>query len=194
MIKSVCVFCGSSIGAKDSYAEGARALGREIARRGLTLVYGGGSVGLMGVIADAALEAGGAVHGVIPQSLESKEVGHKGLTRKDVVTTMHERKARMEALSDAFIAMPGGIGTYEEIFEIWTWAQLGFHAKPVALLNVQGFFDPLTDFIEHAARQGFLTEADRDLLHVDADPERLLAWVLTEAERRRDLPEDLSRT
>jgi len=174
MIKSVCVFCGSSIGAKDSYAEGARALGREIARRGLTLVYGGGSVGLMGVIADAALEAGGAVHGVIPQSLESKEVGHKGLTRKDVVTTMHERKASMEALSDAFIAMPGGIGTYEEIFEIWTWAQLGIHRKPLGFYDVDGFYTELLHFLDKATTEGFVREQHRHMALMDTRPGALL--------------------
>jgi uncharacterized protein (TIGR00730 family) len=174
MIKSVCVFCGSSIGSKDSYAEGARALGREIARRELTLVYGGGSVGLMGVIADAALEAGGAVHGVIPQSLESKEVGHKGLTRKDVVTTMHERKARMEALSDAFIAMPGGIGTYEEIFEIWTWAQLGIHRKPLGFYDVDGFYTELLHFLDKATTEGFVREQHRHMALMDTRPGALL--------------------
>lgn len=174
MIKSVCVFCGSSIGAKDSYAEGARALGREIAHRKLTLVYGGGSVGLMGVIADAALEAGGVVHGVIPASLEAKEVGHRGLTRKDVVATMHERKAKMAELSDAFIAMPGGIGTYEEIFEIWTWAQLGIHRKPLAFYDVDGFYAELLHFLDKATAEGFVREQHRHMALMDTRPGALL--------------------
>ncbi len=174
MIKSVCVFCGSSIGAKGSYAEGARALGREIARRGLTLVYGGGSVGLMGVIADAALEAGGAVHGVIPASLEAKEVGHRGLTRKDVVNSMHERKAKMAELADAFIAMPGGIGTYEEIFEIWTWAQLGIHHKPLGFYDVDGFYAELLHFLDKATSEGFVREQHRHMALMDTRPGALL--------------------
>ena len=174
MIKSVCVFCGSSPGGKTSYAEGARAMGREIAHRGLTLVYGGGSVGLMGIVADAALAAGGAVHGVIPQSLESKEVGHKGLTHKDVVPSMHARKARMEELSDAFIAMPGGVGTYEEIFEIWTWAQLGLHHKPLGFYDVDGFYTDLLRFLDKASDHGFIRPEHRHLALTDDRPGALL--------------------
>ncbi len=174
MIKSICVFCGSSIGAKASYAEGARAMGREIAHRGLRLVYGGGSVGLMGVLADAALDAGGAVHGVIPQSLETKEVGHKGLTTKDVVASMHERKARMAELADAFIAMPGGIGTYEEIFEIWTWAQLGIHHKPLGFYDVDGFYAELLHFLDKATTEGFVREQHRHMALMDTRPGALL--------------------
>ncbi len=174
MIKSICVFCGSSIGAKASYADGARAMGREIAHRGYTLVYGGGSVGLMGVIADAALDAGGAVHGVIPASLEAKEVGHKGLTHKDVVASMHERKARMAELADAFIAMPGGIGTYEEIFEIWTWAQLGIHHKPLGFYDVDGFYGELLHFLDKATAEGFVREQHRHMALRDDRPGALL--------------------
>ncbi len=174
MIKSVCVFCGSSMGGSRAFSDGARAMGHEIARRGWTLVYGGGSVGLMGVVADAALEAGGKVHGVIPQSLEAKEVGHKGLTTKEVVATMHERKARMAALSDAFVAMPGGIGTFEEIFEIWTWAQLGIHAKPLGFYNVDGFYDGLLAFMDKATGDGFVREAHRHMAFVGDRPGALL--------------------
>ena len=183
MIRSVCVFCGSSLGSNEAYAEGARAMGREIARRGMTLVYGGGSVGLMGVVADAALEAGGAVHGVIPASLEAKEVGHRGLTSKDVVSTMHERKARMAELSDAFIAMPGGIGTYEEIFEIWTWAQLGIHHKPLGFYDVDGFYAELLHFLDKAAAHGFVREQHRHMALMDTLPgallDKLAAYVPT---------------
>jgi hypothetical protein len=174
MIRSICIFCGSSLGADPAFAEGARAMGREIAHRGLTLVYGGGSVGLMGVVADAALDAGGAVHGVIPRSLEVKEVGHKGLTRKDVVDTMHERKARMAELSDAFIAMPGGIGTYEEIFEIWTWAQLGIHHKPLGFYNIEGFYDGLLAFLDKATEQAYLRPQHRHLALVGETPGALI--------------------
>jgi uncharacterized protein (TIGR00730 family) len=174
MIRSVCVFCGSSLGTKQDYVDGARAMGREIAHRGLTLVYGGGSVGLMGTIADAALEAGGQVHGVIPHSLETKEVGHKSLTRKDVVGSMHERKARMADLSDAFIAMPGGIGTYEEIFEIWTWAQLGIHHKPLGFYNVEGFYDGLLAFMDKATAEGYVREQHRHMALVADQPGALL--------------------
>jgi uncharacterized protein (TIGR00730 family) len=174
MIKSVCVFCGSSMGSKPDYVDGARAMGREIAHRGLTLVYGGGSVGLMGVVADAALDAGGAVHGVIPQALDAKEIGHKRLTHKDVVGSMHERKARMAELSDAFVAMPGGIGTYEEIFEIWTWAQLGIHHKPLGFYNVEGFYDGLLGFLDKATAEGYVREQHRHMALVDDRPGALL--------------------
>ncbi len=153
-MKSVCVFCGSNPGNDPVYAAGARAMGAEIARRGLVLVYGGGAVGLMGIVANAALEAGGEVHGVIPEALRRKEVGHHGLTRLEVVDTMHTRKARMAELSDGFVAMPGGIGTFEELFEIWTWGQLGIHTKPLGLLNIAGFYDPLAQFLDaHGARR-----------------------------------------
>ncbi|MBF3199764.1 TIGR00730 family Rossman fold protein, partial [Pseudomonas aeruginosa] len=138
-LRSVCVFCGASPGASPVYQEAAVALGRHLAERGLTLVYGGGAVGLMGTVADAALAAGGEVIGIIPQSLQEAEIGHKGLTRLEVVDGMHARKARMAELADAFIALPGGLGTLEELFEVWTWGQLGYHAKPLGLLEVNGF-------------------------------------------------------
>jgi uncharacterized protein (TIGR00730 family) len=190
MLKSICVFCGSSLGARSSYADGARAMGRELARRGLTLVYGGGSVGLMGVVADAALEAGGQVHGVIPASLEAKEVGHRGLTRKDVVQTMHERKARMMELADGFIAMPGGIGTYEEVFEVWTWAQLGIHHKPIGFYDVDGFYDELIHFLDKATSHGFVREQHRHMALMDTRPgaliDKLQAYVPTHTAKWMD--------
>ena len=173
-MKSVCVFCGSSPGNDPVHAEGARAMGTEIARRGLTLVYGGGAVGLMGIVADAALAAGGEVHGVIPRALREKEVGHNGLTRLEVVETMHIRKARMAELSDGFIAMSGGIGTFEEIFEIWTWGQLGIHGKPLGFFNIAGFYDPLAAFLDNTASAGFLRQAHRDMAMTESDPAALL--------------------
>lgn len=173
-MKSICVFCGSNPGNDPVYAQAARAMGAEIARRGLVLVYGGGAVGLMGVVADAALAAGGEVHGVIPRALRAKEVGHHHLTRLEVVDTMHIRKARMAELSDGFIAMPGGIGTFEELFEIWTWGQLGIHSKPLGLLNVAGFYDPLAAFLDGTVEAGFLKQAHRAMAMTDTQPAALL--------------------
>jgi uncharacterized protein (TIGR00730 family) len=173
-MKSVCVFCGSNPGNDPVYAEGARAMGAEIARRGLVLVYGGGAVGLMGIVADAALEAGGEVHGIIPEALCRKEVGHRALTRLEVVDTMHTRKARMAELSDGFIAMPGGIGTFEELFEIWTWGQLGIHSKPLGMLNVAGFYDPLAAFLDGTVEAGFLKQPHRAMAMTDTHPATLL--------------------
>ena len=174
-LKSVCVFCGASPGARPIYHEAATQLGRHIAERGLTLVYGGGAVGLMGVVADAALAAGGEVIGIIPQSLERAEIGHKGLTRLEVVDGMHARKARMAELADAFIALPGGLGTLEELFEVWTWGQLGYHAKPLGLLEVDGFYARLTDFLDHLVAERFVREQHRAILQVSASPAELLA-------------------
>ena len=174
-LKSVCVFCGASPGARPIYHEAAAQLGRHIAERGLTLVYGGGAVGLMGVVADAALAAGGEVIGIIPQSLERAEIGHKGLTRLEVVDGMHARKARMAELADAFIALPGGLGTLEELFEVWTWRQLGYHAKPLGLLEVDGFYARLTDFLDHLVAERFVREQHRAILQVSASPAELLA-------------------
>lgn len=173
-MKSICVFCGANPGNDPVYAAGARAMGVEIARRGLTLVYGGGAVGLMGVVANAALEAGGEVHGVIPRALREKEIGHNDLTRLEVVDTMHIRKARMAELSDGFIAMPGGIGTFEELFEIWTWGQLGIHQKPLGLLNIAGFYDPLAAFLDGTVEAGFLKQAHRAMAMTDTEPATLL--------------------
>ena len=173
-MKSVCVFCGSNPGNDPAYAEGARAMGREIARRGMVLVYGGGAVGLMGVVANAALEAGGEVHGVIPQALRDKEVGHHGLTRLEVVDTMHTRKARMAELSEGFIAMPGGIGTFEELFEIWTWGQLGIHTKPLGMLDVGGFYEPVASLLDATVSAGFLKQSHRAIAMTETDPAALL--------------------
>ena len=174
MIRRVCVFCGSNSGSEPAYAEAARGLGRILARDGICLVYGGGSVGLMGELADAVLANGGEVVGVIPHALWAREVGHRGLTDLRIVETMHERKAMMADLADAFIALPGGLGTIEEIFEIWTWSQLGLHAKPVGFLEVNGFFAPLMQFLDGAMRERFLKPAHRSIAIVDSDPEQLL--------------------
>lgn len=173
-VRSVCVFCGASMGANPAYREAAVALGQAIARRGLTLVYGGGAVGLMGVVADAAMAAGGEVVGIIPQSLLDAEVGHKGLTRLEVVDGMHARKARMAELSDAFIALPGGLGTLEELFEVWTWGQLGYHAKPLGLLDVNGFYDKLGGFLDHIVEEGFVRPQHRAMLLLGQRPDELL--------------------
>ena len=173
-LKAICVFCGASPGAQPSYTEAARALGRTLAERGITLVYGGGAVGLMGVVADAALEAGGEVIGIIPQSLERAEIGHKGLTRLEVVDGMHARKARMAELADAFVALPGGLGTLEELFEVWTWGQLGYHEKPLGLLEVGGFYEQLGQFLDHMVAERFVRDAHRQMLQIAHTPEALL--------------------
>jgi len=170
----LCVFCGSSHGSNPAYAEAAKNLGGELARRGIALVYGGGNVGLMGVVADGVLAAGGQVIGVIPEALMAKELGHKGIQDLRVVKTMHERKAMMAELADGFIAMPGGIGTFEEFFEIVTWAQLGFHAKPCALLNVNGFYDPLLRLVDHAIEERFVKASQRQILIVESEINALL--------------------
>lgn len=169
-LRRVCVFCGSAHGDDPVFTEAARALGAEMARRGVGLVYGGGAVGLMGEVADAALAAGGEVIGVIPRRLEEREVGHRALTELHVVDTMHERKALMAGYADAFIAMPGGIGTLEELFEAWTWTQLGYHVKPVGLLNVAGFYDDLLVFLQQVTAKGFLRRSQLDLLRVADTP------------------------
>lgn len=164
-LHSLCVFCGSSPDVDDVYFTAAREVGRVIASQGRRLVYGGGRIGLMGALADAATAAGGEVIGVIPRSLLDKEVSHQGLSRLHVVASMHDRKALMAELSDGFIALPGGIGTLEEFFEIWTWAQLGLHHKPFGLLNVAGFFDPLLAFLDELADHRFLRREHRGMLH-----------------------------
>lgn len=173
-LRRVCVFTGSRPGTRPAYREAAAALGRELARRGIGLVYGGGSVGLMGVLADATLAAGGEAIGVIPEALQEREVDHRGLTELRVVPTMHVRKAMMAELSDAFVTLPGGLGTLEETFEVVTWAQLGIHAKPVGMLQVGGFYQPLLAFLEHAATEGFIAREHLGLFLVDDDPGRLL--------------------
>lgn len=170
----VAVFCGSSHGVRPIYAEAAATLGRLLAERGLGLVYGGGNVGLMGVVADAVLAAGGEVEGVIPEAMMKWEVGHPNLTRLHVVGTMHQRKAMMADLADAFIALPGGIGTMDETFEIWTWAQIGLHAKPLGFLDVDGFYGHLHTFLDHMTAEGFLKARHRAMVAVEADPKTLL--------------------
>jgi len=179
-VKRVCVFCGSSAGARPEYSEAARDLAGELVRSGLGLVYGGGSVGLMGVLADAALAAGGEVIGVIPRPLATRELAHAGLTRMHVVESMHERKALMASLVDAFIALPGGLGTLEETLEILTWSQLGIHRKPVGVLNVHGYYDGLLRMLGHAVREGFVRRDYVALLLFGDTPRELLhafaAW------------------
>lgn len=173
-MRRVCVFCGSSPGLRGTYVDGTRALATVLVRRGLGLVYGGAKVGLMGVLADTVLAAGGEAIGVIPRTLRTKEVAHDGLTMLHVVSSMHERKAQMAALADAFIALPGGIGTLEELTEVLSWAQLGLHAKPCGLLDVAGYFDRLVDFLDHAVAERFLAPTHRAMLLVSADPDELL--------------------
>jgi len=174
---SVCVYCGSAKGNNPVYADAAKALGRALVKHNLSLVYGGGHVGLMGIVADAVLDAGGEVTGVIPKALMDTEVGHERLTRLLVVKDMHERKALMAEHADGFIAMPGGIGTLEELFETLTWAQLGFHEKPIGLLNVASFYDPLIEFLRHQTSQGFLRAEHKDLLLVETEPDPLIAQL-----------------
>ena len=173
-MKRVCVYCGSSSGANPAYREAAGNLGALLASRGIGLVYGGGNVGLMGILADAALRAGGEVIGVIPAALMDKELGHSGVTKLHVTASMHERKQLMADLSDGFIALPGGIGTLEELFETFTWLQLGFHDKPVGLLNVDGFHDHLLTFLRHVAEEKFLRAEHLDSLLVESDGGALL--------------------
>jgi uncharacterized protein (TIGR00730 family) len=174
-LRSLCVFCGASPGANPVYREAAINLGRTLAEQGVRLIYGGGAVGLMGIVADAALAAGGEVIGIIPQSLKSAEVGHNGLTRLEVVDGMHARKARMAELSDGFIALPGGLGTLEELFEVWTWAQLGYHSKPLGLLEVNGFYAKLNDFLDHLVEERFVRAPHREMLQINESPSELIA-------------------
>jgi uncharacterized protein (TIGR00730 family) len=171
----VCIFCGSSRGARPSFAAAATRVGRALARDGLGLVYGGGSVGLMGTLADAALAEGGRVVGVIPEALALKEIAHDGLTELHVVADMHARKAMMAKRSVAFLTLPGGVGTLEEFFEILSWAILGLHRKPIGLLQVEGYFDPLLELFEHAVRERFVRPEHLDLLVVSDDPEELVS-------------------
>lgn len=174
----ICVFLGSSTGISPRYGEAARDFGALLARRGIGLVYGGGSIGLMGLVADGACAAGGEVIGVIPEALRAREQDHAHLTRLHVVSTMHERKALMAELSDGFIALPGGIGTFEELFEVWTWSQLGYHEKPCGILNINGFYDGLRGFIDHVVDEGFLKVQHREMLLVNDDAEALLDAML----------------
>ncbi len=169
-LRRVCVFCGSNMGARPAYAEAARALGTEVARRGIGLVYGGGAVGLMGIAADAALAAGGEVHGIIPYGLQAREVAHTGGAKMEIVDTMHERKARMNALSDGFVVLPGGFGTLEEAVEGLTWAQLGIQEKGVVFLEVEGFWGPFLGALDHMAAEGFIRPQHRPLAMRAASP------------------------
>jgi uncharacterized protein (TIGR00730 family) len=173
-IRRLCVFCGSSPGREPGARRLAEALARALAERGIGIVYGGARVGLMGALADAALAAGGEVIGVIPRALIEREIGHTGLTELRIVESMHERKALMADLADGFVALPGGVGTLEELFEVWTWAQLGLHAKPCALLDTDGFYAPLVAFLDHQVDAGFVRAAHRAMLVTAQSPEELL--------------------
>lgn len=173
-MKSVTVFCGSNAGVRAEYAAAARNLARELVERNIRLVYGGGNVGLMGIIADEVMRLGGEVIGIIPKSLDDREVGHRGITELKIVASMHERKAQMAELADGFIAMPGGIGTFEEFFEILTWAQLGFHDKPCGILNIADYYGGLLALCDNAVREGFLRSVHRELILSDADEKSLL--------------------
>jgi uncharacterized protein (TIGR00730 family) len=179
-MKSIAVYCGASMGAKPLYADAARDLARVLVEHNIGLVYGGGKVGLMGAIADEVLRLGGEATGVIPRALLEREVGHTGLTRMFVVKDMHERKAMMSDLAEGFIAMPGGMGTLEELFEMVTWSQLGIHAKPIGLYNVDGFWDGLVSFVGHLQEEGFVRAQHAALLHIERDP-ALLVRRLREA-------------
>ena len=172
--RKICVFCGSNLGIRPVYRTAAERLASLLVRRGIDLVYGGGNIGLMGVLADTVLASGGKVTGVIPESLMAREVGHRGLAELRVVSSMHERKALMSDLSDAFIALPGGFGTFEEFCEVVTWSQLGIHEKPCGLLNVNGYYDPLLRLFDNAVREGFLHPDNRALVLDAGDPEHLL--------------------
>lgn len=175
MIQRICVFCGSNDGARPEYLEAATALGKSLAESGIGLVYGGAGVGLMGAVADSVLDAGGEVIGVMPRSLVKREVAHRKLRDLRVVDSMHERKALMAELADAFIALPGGLGTLEEFFEVWTWAQLGEHTKPLGMLNVAGYYDPLLVFFDHLVRERFIRPEHRAMVLVEEDSGTLLA-------------------
>ncbi len=177
-MKRICLFCGSSPGVRPAYLDFARDFGTDLASRGLDLVYGGGRIGLMGAVADAVLAAGGKVIGVIPRSLADREVAHAGLTELHLVDTMHERKALMADLADGFAALPGGLGTLDEWFEIWTWAQLGYHQKPIGLLNFEGFFDPLLTFLDRLVAEGFVRPEHRALAVVAPDSPTLFEGLL----------------
>jgi uncharacterized protein (TIGR00730 family) len=189
---SVCVFCGSRHGARPEYADAARMLGRAIGERGWQLVYGGGAVGLMGELADAVLAAGGRVVGVIPDTLMKREVGHRGLHELHVVPTMHLRKQMMAERANVFVALPGGIGTLEELYEVWTWRQLGYHDQPIGLLNVAGYFDGLLAFMQTSVDEGFLAPAQQQVLQVGGDAVELLQRLAAQA-RRSGSADDYSR-
>jgi uncharacterized protein (TIGR00730 family) len=178
-IRSICVFCGASTGRDPGYAAAAARTGETLARRGIRVIYGGGRLGLMGTVADAALAAGGEVIGLIPRGLVDRELAHPGLTELRIVGTLHERKAAMAELADGFVALPGGLGTLEELAEVLSWAQLDLHSKPIGVLDIGGYFGALESFLDHAVAEGFLAEPHRRLLLRDDDLERLLGWFET---------------
>ena len=178
-LNSICVYCGSSEGRDEAYARQARHLGQLLAERSITLVYGGANVGLMRILADAALALGGKVVGVMPKALVGKEKGHGGLTQFHVVESMHERKALMAELADGFIALPGGAGTMDELFEVWTWGQLGLHKKPCGLLNIASYYDPLVTFLDHSVSEGFVRACHRDMLVIADTAEEMLSRFTT---------------
>lgn len=178
---TLCVYCGSRLGDDPAYAHAARAVGREIAQRGWQLIYGGGNVGLMGIVADAALAGGAPVIGVIPRSLMEREVGHPGLSELHVVETMHQRKQGMAEQADAFLALPGGIGTFEELFEVWTWRQLGYHDQPIGLLNVGGYYNALVAFMQQTVDAGFVSDGTRSMLEIGDEPSALLDRLAAQA-------------
>jgi uncharacterized protein (TIGR00730 family) len=190
---SICVYCGSRHGARPAYTQAAQALGQAIGQRGWQLVYGGGKVGLMGEVADATLAAGGRVVGVIPQTLQDREVGHPGLSELHVVQTMHQRKQMMAERADVFIALPGGIGTLEELYEVWTWRQLGYHDQPIGLLNTEGYYDALLAFMDHTVAEGFLSPAQRAHVQVGPEPVALLEQLAAGVAAARGA-DDYSRT
>jgi uncharacterized protein (TIGR00730 family) len=189
---SICVYCGSRVGTQASFRRAAAAIGTAIGRRGWQLVYGGGGAGLMGNVADAALAAGARVIGVIPESLMRREAGHRGLTELHVVQTMHERKRMMADRADAFIALPGGIGTFEELFEVWSWRHLDYHDRPIGLLDVDGYFQPMLQMLERACAAGFVTSGQLAMLDVAADPDALLDVLAAKAARAL-APDDFGR-
>ncbi|MBA3589471.1 MAG: TIGR00730 family Rossman fold protein [Methylibium sp.] len=190
---TVCVYCGSREGANPAFAEAANAVGDAIGKRGWRLVYGGAQVGLMGVLADAALAAGASVVGVIPRSLMEREVGHPGLSELLVVETMHQRKQAMAERADVFLALPGGIGSFEELFEAWTWRQLGYHDQPIGLLNVAGYYDALIAFLQQTVREGFMSPSTQAMLEVGTEPDELLGRLEVLARRAKGR-DDYSRT
>lgn len=190
-IQNICVYCGSRVGLRPAHREVALELGKCIAQHGLRLVYGGGNLGLMGVLADAVLSAGGEVIGVIPEILVQKEAAHRALTQLFIVPSMHERKAQMAERSDAFIALSGGLGTLDELFEILTWAQLGFHQKPCGLLNINGYYDHLIAFLDHAVAEGFVKSSHRDALLVSDSPSALLEQILRQAPKTQPIAKNL---
>jgi uncharacterized protein (TIGR00730 family) len=184
--RRICVFCGSNLGTNPVYRRAAADLGRLLVARDIELVYGAGNIGLMGILADSVLDAGGRVIGVIPESLVAREVAHRGLTKLHVVQSMHERKALMSDLSDGFVALPGGYGTFEEFCEVVTWSQLGIQAKPCGLLNVAGYYDPLLELFDRAVTEGFLPEHNRKLVQAEKEPERLLEQMSQFRRRKGD--------